>query len=164
MATRNILKPENVVYEIKDEIVRVNFEVFKVIYDAQLKKLLAYTIVFLAVFIPQLQFLMNSSIYLLPFAIILFLAQIYFSLAVITKLQEIQLMESQLNKEFFNDVLLSNRPVISKYYDRFIEKVSTIKDNGNKILSINNKITLFAYSVFSFEFLILIAIFIKAFI
>jgi hypothetical protein len=164
VATRNISKPDNIVYEIKNEIVRVNFEVFKVIYDAQLKKLLAYTIIFLAVFIPQLQILMNSNVYLLPFAFILFLAQIYFSIAAITKFQEIQIMERQLNEEFFNQVLLNSRPVISRHYDRFIEKASTIKDNGNKTLSINNKITLFTYSVFSFEFLILIAIFVKAFV
>jgi len=170
-ADKEIVKPPSVVYEFKEGKVKVDFEVFKLVYDAQLKKMLAYIALLISVFIPQIQVLLSvrqgPAALLIPLSLVLLVAQMYFSIAVITKFQEIMIMESKLNADFYKNVFYRMRPLISAYYDRLFQRIlhnreKTTNDDGEKLRKVNYSISLLTYSVWAFEFLLFFGVVLEA--
>lgn len=116
----------------------VETSVLEMMYDAQLKKMLAYVGLGISSFIPQLQlffFLLNRpeiSILIarmLGFLSFFFLvAQVFFVTAVTAKFHELMVMESKLGFDImYKQVFYRTKPWIAKMYDRIWERVAVRK-------------------------------------
>jgi len=97
-------------------------------YDAQLKKMLAYIGAAIASFVAQLtmlylavgKILAAHTIPALLVATVLWLSQCYFAVAVATKYQELKSLEHKLGiPEMRRRVYYDHRPLFGKIWDRF---------------------------------------------
>jgi hypothetical protein len=96
-------------------------------YDGQLKKMLAYVGVSITSFVAQLTvFYLAVGRVLVPHTpvalivtTLLWLSQCYFAVAVVTKYQELKILEQRLGiTELRRRVYYSNRPLFSRLWDR----------------------------------------------
>ena len=97
-------------------------------YDAQLKKMLAYVGAAITSFVAQLTVLYLSVIsvivaHIVPALIVttlLWLSQCYFAVAVVTKYQELKALEHKLGiTEMRRRVYYDQRPFVGKVWDKF---------------------------------------------
>jgi hypothetical protein len=95
-------------------------------YDAQLKKMLAYIAAAISSFAAQLtMFLLvvgrSITLPVLPtvtLAILLWLAQCYFAVAVVTKYHELAILENELGITRIHRSIYPTRPLFAKLWDK----------------------------------------------
>jgi len=104
------------------------WELLRIMYDAQLKKMLAYVGAAIASFVAQLttlyltitRALVTHTLPALIVTTLLWLSQCYFAIAVVTKYQELKALESKLGiPEMRHRIYYDHRPYVGKIWDRF---------------------------------------------
>ena len=124
-----IEEPQQIYFYFKEKVSKIDVNLFKLMYDAQLKKMLAYIGLGISSFIPQLTifFFVVGKVANIPseatFPIVLltfgfWLAEIFFSIAIVTKYHELMIMENKLNITLVHrDVFYRIRPIVAKLWD-----------------------------------------------
>lgn len=118
-----------ITFNFKEKVSNINIELFRLIYDAQVKKMLAYIGLGISSFIPQMQIfffiLGNIRVIDLGTSLLIFLlalgfygAQIFSIIAIVTKYQEIKVMEDKLRITIVHDKIFYRiRPIVTKVWD-----------------------------------------------
>lgn len=121
--------PQHIHFNFKEKVSKIDVNLFKIMYDAQLKKMLAYIGLGISSFIPQLTifFFVVGKVAKIPseatFPIVLlafgfWLAEIFFSIAIVTKYHELMIMENKLNITLVHrEIFYRIRPIVGKLWD-----------------------------------------------
>jgi len=97
-------------------------DLLRVMYDAQLKKMLAYIASAISSFAAQLSvflLVVGRSLTLPTFpavtlTVLLWLAQVYFAVAIVTKYHELMILENELGITRVHHSIYSTRPLFAK--------------------------------------------------